>query len=324
MKTAKILIARPHGFCAGVWRALDIAEAACRVFPPPIFCLNELVHNRRVVGDLAGKGVRFVRSLDEVPPGATLVFSAHGVAPAVRAQAAARNLNVIDATCPFVAKVHEDARRHARDGCTLLLIGSRGHEEVTGVAGEAPPGRVTVIESVAEAEALPPPPDPEKIAVVTQTTLARRHVAAIMAVLRRRFPKLRGPAADSICYATTHRQEAVRQVARLADRVVVLGSAGSANSNRLAEVARDEGVPADLVENPADLARLDLRGTATLGLTAGASTPETMVEEAVRTLRGLGFAEVETLSVAEEILSFPLPASLRRRLQAPLRPPDRQ
>ncbi len=309
-RARRILIAHPHGFCAGVWRALDILAAAERLYPPPLYCLNELVHNRLVVADLKRRGMRFVSSVDDVPPGATLLFSAHGVDPEVRARAAALGLNVIDATCPFVEKVHVNVRRYAAEGNTVLLIGTRGHDEVIGIAGEAP-GSVRVVEGPEEAEKVRPD-DPRKVAVVTQTTLSRAQVDAVMSVLQRRFPHLRTPPMSGVCYASTHRQEAVREIARHANFVIVLGSANSANSNRLAEVAREAGVQAALISSSAELALLDLEGIATLGLTAGASTPETAVTEAVAFLRQRGFQRIEKVVVATEKISLPLPPTLRR------------
>lgn len=309
MKTRRILIARPHGFCAGVWRALDIIAAAERLHPPPLYCLNELVHNRRVVDDLIRRGVRFVRRLEEVPCGATVLFSAHGVAPAVRAQAAARHLVAVDATCPFVNKVHADVQRYAREGYTVVVIGSRDHDEVVGVAGEAPES-VVVIEGPAAAEGLQPP-DPHKVAVVTQTTLSLEQVATVMTVLKARFPDLCTPPQHGICYATTNRQEAVRRVARESDLVVVLGSRNSANSNRLVEVAQNEDTRAVLVAALQELAEVDLNGVQTVGLTAGASTPQQTVDETVAFLRSRGFEQVDELTVADETMAFPLPAALR-------------
>lgn len=313
-RARRILIAYPHGFCAGVWRALDILAAAERRHPPPLYCLNELVHNRTVVAELERRGMRFVSSVTEVPPGGTLLFSAHGVAPRVRALAAARGLLVIDATCPFVDKVHANVRRYAAAGYTVILIGSRHHEEVVGIAGEAPES-VRVVENPEEADTVQPD-DPLKVAVVTQTTLSGARVDAVMSVLRRRFPTLRTPPLSGICYASTHRQEAVREVARQAEFVIVLGSANSANSSRLVEVARQAGARSALVSSAADLTALDLDGIADVGLTAGASTPASAVTEAVALLKERGFKRVKKIVVATEKLSFPLPPSLRGSVPA--------
>ena len=292
----KIVIAEPHGFCAGVTRAIALAEKALAGrtdFSRPLYCLHELVHNRHVVERLSGRGIVFVKTLDEVPDGETVLFSAHGVSPAIREAAAAKGLGVIDATCVFVSKVHEAVRKYAAEGCSVLLIGNRGHDEVLGVSGEAPEA-VTVVETPADAESVVVS-NPEKVAVVTQTTLAAAQVATVMDVLRRRFPKLITPPRSGICYATTDRQEAVRRVAREAGFVLVLGSRNSANSNRLVDVARSEGAQSELVpdvEAVGDLASEGaLDGVETIGLTAGASTPEDIVASTVEFLKTQGFQQ---------------------------------
>ncbi len=301
----RILVGHPHGFCAGVRRALKIIETAAQRCSGPLYCLNELVHNRQVVDDLAARGIRFVTRIDDVPAGSTVVFSAHGVSPAIREQAKARQLRVIDATCPFVAKVHDDVRRYAREGYSVLLIGSPMHDEVVGVAGEAPES-VLIVASARDAERVQPG-KPERVTVATQTTLSAEQVRQVMAVLEARFPTLQMPDKSGICYATIDRQEAVRHLARSADLVLVLGSANSANSNRLVDVARDEGTDARLIPTLQSLldSTADWEALDTLGLTAGASTPEHLVEAAIDLLKSRGFETVETLPVAEETLTFP-------------------
>ncbi|MGI6496443.1 MAG: 4-hydroxy-3-methylbut-2-enyl diphosphate reductase [Kiritimatiellia bacterium] len=301
----RLIVARPHGFCAGVWHAIGMAEAAVAKYPAPVYCLNELVHNRQVVDGLAARGMRFVRAVGEVPEGAVLLFSAHGVSPAVRAEAAARRLTVLDATCPFVARSHADVRRHAAAGRTVFLIGTPSHDEVVGIAGEAPDA-VMPVEDLAAAETVVPP-DPGKVAVVAQTTLGRSHVEMVMDVLRRRFPAVHLPPSKGVCYATTNRQEAARRLAREVDLLVVLGSHNSANSNRLAEVAAEEGTPSRLVADDAELAGLDLSEAGTIGLTAGASTPEDTLEAAAAHFGRLGYRRAPDLVVTEETLSFPIP-----------------
>lgn len=277
-----ILLADPHGFCTGVKRAIVLAEEAVAKSGGRIYCLNELVHNRLVVDRLAGSGMVFVKRISDVPDGETVLFSAHGVSPAIREEARNKGLNVIDATCVFVKKVHEAVKRYAADGCSVLLIGSRTHDEVLGVAGEAPES-VTVLETVADAESVQVP-DPEKVAVLTQTTLADYQVRPIIDVLCRRFPNIRIPDKSSICFATTVRQEAVRKIARDAEIVLVLGSRNSANSNRLVDVARSEGTCAELIPDipalKAFAAEGHLDGVTEIGLTAGASTPEDVVDAA--------------------------------------------
>lgn len=294
-KMKKIVIAEPHGFCAGVTRAIALAEKALleRADPSrPLYCLHELVHNRNVVDRLSSRGVVFVKDLSEVPDGETVLFSAHGVSPAIREAAVARGLAVLDATCVFVSKVHEAVREYAGAGCSVLLIGNRGHDEVLGVSGEAPEA-VTVISTLDDAETVSVP-DPSKVAVVTQTTLAVSQVEEVMAVLRRRFPLLVTPPRSGICYATTDRQQAVRHVARETGFVLVLGSCNSANSNRLVDVARSEGAQAELVPDAEAVAGLARSGrfesVESIGLTAGASTPEDIVASTVEFLRTQGFA----------------------------------
>ena len=298
----RLVIARPHGFCAGVWHAIGMAEAAVAKYPAPVYCLNELVHNRQVVDGLAARGMVFVKKVEDVPEGAVLLFSAHGVSPAIRTKAEERRLTVLDATCPFVASSHAAVRRHAAAGRTIFLIGTPAHDEVVGIAGEAP-GNVVVLDGIEAAETVVPV-DPGRVAVVTQTTLSRDHAVAMMDVLRRRFPDVVLPRADGVCYATTNRQEAARRLARAVELVIVLGSRNSANSNRLAEVAASEGARALLASGVGDLDPSMFDGVASVGLTAGASTPEETIEAAASYCESLGFARSPDLVVTEENLSF--------------------
>ncbi len=283
----EIYLAEPHGFCSGVRHALDIARKAVLSSAKPVYCLHELVHNRLVVDSLAAAGMIFVQDLAEVPDGGTVLFSAHGVAPAVRQAAEARGLKVIDATCGFVKLVHEAVRRHAAEGRHVLLVGNRKHDEVVGVAGEAPES-VTVVETAADAESVVVP-DSEKVALATQTTLAAYQVKPIVDILSRRFPALRIPDKSGICVATTVRQEAVRKVAQTCALVLVLGSPNSANSNRLVDVARAAGARAELIADipslRAFIAAGGLGDASAIGVSAGASTPEYVVEEALAILR---------------------------------------
>ena len=287
----KIVVAEPHGFCQGVRRAVSLADRALSARvpgAPPVYCLHELVHNRLVVDRLAARGMAFVNDLSEVPDGACVFFSAHGVSPAVRSVAAARGLEVVDATCAFVARVHELVRRFAAEGRTVVFIGRRGHDETVGIVGEAP-ASVKVVESVQEAESVEVP-DPARVAVLTQTTLAVHQAEPVLAALRRRFPSLVQPERSSICLATTERQEAVRRLASETDLVLVLGSASSANSNRLVDVARDAGARAELLPNARAVSDFiaggGLESVRAVGVTAGASTPEDVVDDAISRLRG--------------------------------------
>jgi 4-hydroxy-3-methylbut-2-enyl diphosphate reductase len=311
MSRKRIVVAVPHGFCAGVRHAVDIAETALRVFGPPIYCLNELVHNRQVVDGLAARGMRFVTDIRDVPRGARVLLSAHGVAPEVKRLAAERGLDVLDATCPFVNKVHAEVRRYAREGRTILLIGHAAHDEIVGVRGEAPE-RVVVIESAGQARSAAVP-DPARVAAVTQTTLSVDETARTLLILRERFPALRTPRESDVCFATQNRQKAALRLAEVADLILVLGSESSSNTRRLLEVARSGGRPAFLVSSMASLDAVRLDGVETVGLTAGASTPEPFVREVLERLRAAGFGGVEELKVADETIHFPLPARLRGR-----------
>ncbi|MBM4148470.1 MAG: 4-hydroxy-3-methylbut-2-enyl diphosphate reductase [Lentisphaerae bacterium] len=304
-----VLLAAPRGFCAGVQRAVEMMDAALSRMIPPVYCLREIVHNRQVVEMYRLRGVRFVPSLDEVPERATIVFSAHGVAPDVRAEAERRGMRIVDATCPFVTKVHSEVKRYARNGYSIVMIGHRRHDEVLGVAGEAP-GAVAVVENEAEAASFTPA-DPDRVAVVTQTTLSQSETEHVTAVLKSRFPSLERPVKDDVCYATTNRQKAVRELARRCALIVVLGSRNSSNTLRLAEVAKSAGTRAEVVSTLAELAELPLDPASALGMTAGASTPDSMVEQALQHLRARGFGEVRELKVTDEDLRFPLPRELR-------------
>lgn len=303
-----LILAVPRGFCAGVERAVNIIDSVLRKVEPPIYCLNEIVHNRQVVADLVERGVVFVRNVQDVPRGGILLFSAHGVSPTVRDAARERDLRVVDATCPFVEKVHREVRKYAEQDYTIVLIGKRLHDEIIGVAGEAPQ-HVTVIENEDDARTLEVK-DPSRVAVVTQTTLGEADTQRVMEVLRSRFPELDTPAKSDICYATHNRQQAVRVLAGRADLVLVLGSINSSNSNRLVEVAKSCGTEARLVPDMATLESIPLRDVSVLGLTAGASVPEQYINETIGILRSRRFSEVETAAVATECVSFRIPDDL--------------
>ncbi len=305
----KIILANPRGFCAGVNMAIESLDRALELFGTPLYVYHEIVHNRPVVERFRKRGAVFVDDIGEVPAGATLLYSAHGVAPAVRAAAAARCLRAIDATCPLVTKVHLEAVRFAREGYTIILIGHEGHDEVLGTMGEAPE-HIRLVQSVAEAEALDLPPG-SRLAYLTQTTLSVEDAEVIVRALKARFPDIAGPSRDDICYATQNRQEAVKALVPEADAVIVLGSRNSSNSLRLAELAQAHGLPAYLVDSVGELPEGALRGDETVLVTAGASAPEDVVEECVRHLRERFGATVESRTVREEHVSFPLPRELR-------------
>ena len=301
----RILLAGPRSFCAGVERAIDVVELALEQRGAPVYVRKQIVHNEHVVSGLERRGAVFVEELDEVPDGATVVFSAHGVSPAVKTAAAERGLDVIDATCPLVNKVHAEARRFAADGHTIFLVGHKGHEEVEGTQGEAPDS-IRIVEDLEDA-LLIDAPDPEQVSFLTQTTLAVDETNQIVGELRRRFPTLRGPASDDICYATTNRQLAVRAVAREADMVLVVGSQTSSNSKRLVEVAQREGSRAYLVDDETDVDVAWLKGASTVAVTAGASAPESLVRRLIDSIAALGGAEVEERITTTESLQFKLP-----------------
>ncbi|WP_190812577.1 4-hydroxy-3-methylbut-2-enyl diphosphate reductase [Saccharopolyspora pogona] len=301
-----VLLAAPRSFCAGVDRAIEIVEQALALRGGPIYVRKQIVHNTHVVADLESRGAVFVDELDAVPDGATVVFSAHGVSPAVREEAQRRGLTVIDATCPLVAKVHAEARRFAGRGDTLVLIGHSGHEEVEGTLGEAPDQTVLVesVEDVGEIEV----PDPRRVSYLTQTTLAVDETADIVAALRRRFPAVRGPSSKDICYASTNRQDALSAIAGECDLVLVIGSANSSNSKRLVELARRQGTAAHLIDDVTDIQPAWLTGAETIGFTAGASAPPGLVEDVIDHLEPATVIEHET---TREEIRFGLPATLR-------------
>lgn len=307
-----VLLAAPRSFCAGVERAIEVVERLLerRTDGTPVHVRKQIVHNTHVVRELEERGAVFVDELDAVPDGATVVFSAHGVSPQVRRVAAERGLDVVDATCPLVTKVHSEARRFAERGDTVLLIGHAGHEETEGTAGEAP-GRTVLVESVHDAETLRVP-DPYRVSYLTQTTLAMDETADIIATLRRRFPHLRGPGSEDICYATTNRQRALEAVAAEADLVLVVGSANSSNSVRLAELTERRGTPALLVDSVTDIRPEHLAGAATVGLTAGASAPPSLVDGVLNALSGLGPIGVEERETAVEDVRFAPPRTVNR------------
>ncbi|TDP96633.1 4-hydroxy-3-methylbut-2-enyl diphosphate reductase [Labedaea rhizosphaerae] len=302
-----VLLAAPRSFCAGVERAIEIVERLLEEHGGPIYVRKQIVHNRHVVEDLETRGAVFVEELTEVPPGATVVFSAHGVSPAVRAEATARSLDTVDATCPLVTKVHAEARRFARRGDTVVLIGHAGHEEVDGTLGEAP-DRTVLVETPADVAALP---DLAQVSYLTQTTLAVDETAEVVAALLRRFPHARGPGSDDICYATTNRQRALSAIAADADLVLVVGSTNSSNSKRLVELASRTGVPAYLIDDAADLRPSWLSDVDTVALTAGASAPPPLVDEVVEVLRALGPVSVQERELARETIRFTLPGRVR-------------
>jgi 4-hydroxy-3-methylbut-2-en-1-yl diphosphate reductase len=305
-----VLLAGPRSFCAGVERAIEIVERALEMRGAPVYVRKQIVHNTRVVADLEQRGAVFVDELDEVPDGATVVFSAHGVSPAVRDDASGRGLSVIDATCPLVSKVHAEARRFAKEGYTVALIGHAGHEEVEGTLGEAP--STTVLVQTAADVAAMDVADPSKIAYLMQTTLAIDEAADVAGALRDRFPQMRAPGSDDICYATTNRQAAVRAVAGEADLVLVAGSKNSSNSVRLVERSEREGTPAHLIDGATDIDLSWLSGVSVVGLTAGASAPPAVVSEIITALSGLGTVTVTERVTTTESVQFGLPREVRR------------
>src|SRR5581483_3248015 len=304
----KVILAEPHGFCAGVRRAIDIVERALEIYGAPVYVRKQIVHNDHVVRQLEERGARFVDSETEVPEGAVCIFSAHGVSPQVRRNAAARQLAVIDATCPLVAKVHQEARRFARDKRTLILIGHADHEEIEGTFGEAP-DRTVIVESADEAARLDLPPG-TPAAYLTQTTLSVDETAEIVSVLRERFPALDGPNGEDICYATQNRQEAVKAIATRSELVLVVGSASSSNTIRMVEVAQAAGAQARLLPDASHLRPEWLAGVRTVGLSAGASAPEEPVDQVIERVGSLGFTDVETTVSATSSVVFASPWGL--------------
>ena len=309
-----LLLLKPRGFCAGVVRAIDIVRIALEAFGPPIYVRKEIVHNRFVVEELQQKGAIFVDDVDEVPNGERVIYSAHGVSPEVREASKARNLRVIDATCPLVTKVHVEAVKFAKDGYSLVLIGHRDHDEVIGTLGEAP--LVTQVVGSPEEVRRLDVPDPERVAYLTQTTLSLDETKDIIAALRAKFPKIEGPHAQDICYATENRQVAVKHVASEADLLLVVGSTNSSNSNRLVEVARNLATSSHLIDSYKDIQPKWLEGVKTIALTAGASAPECLVEEVVKFLDAKGFTNVKELEIMPENVRFGLPPEIVQAIAA--------
>jgi len=307
----RVLLASPRGYCAGVERAVETVELALQHYGAPIYVRKQIVHNAHVVRELEARGAVFVDDEAEAPAGATIVFSAHGVAPSVHERSAERGLKTIDATCPLVTKVHVQARRYAAGGYAVVLIGHAGHEEVEGTMGEAPQSTV-LVESVADAERLDLKAD--KIAYITQTTLSVDETAEIIATLRRRFPQIYAPKKEDICYATSNRQWAVKEMAEHIDLLLVIGSRNSSNSNRLVEVARAVGVEAHLIDDERDIDERWLDGVETVGVTSGASAPEQLVTRVCDWFRARGVEEIEPYRMVDEDVTFKLPVELRREL----------
>ncbi|MGH6792217.1 MAG: 4-hydroxy-3-methylbut-2-enyl diphosphate reductase [Kiloniellales bacterium] len=304
-----ILLATPRGFCAGVERAIEIVERAIEKFGPPVYVRHEIVHNRYVVAELEGKGAIFVEELAAVPEGAPVIFSAHGVPKSVPAEAGRRRLISLDATCPLVSKVHREAERHARSGRQMILIGHAGHPEVVGTMGQLPPGAIILIENATDIEKIEVR-DPDKLAYLTQTTLSVDDTAEIVAALKRRFPKIDGPKKEDICYATTNRQQAVKAIASACDALLVVGAPNSSNSQRLVELAAKLGCYATLVQRASDIDWRQLENARRLGITAGASAPEILVQEVISACRARFEVTIEEVKVTEESVQFKLPRSL--------------
>jgi 4-hydroxy-3-methylbut-2-en-1-yl diphosphate reductase len=305
----EVLLAEPRGFCAGVDRAIEIVERALQKFGAPIYVRHEIVHNTFVVNDLKAKGAIFIEDLADVPPGATLVFSAHGVSKAVQADAQARGFEVFDATCPLVTKVHIEVAKLAKEGYEFIMIGHKGHPEVEGTMGQLDHG-IHLVEDVQDVARVRPAQS-DKLAVVTQTTLSVDDAAEIKAAVRERFPNIREPKQQDICYATQNRQDAVKIMSPRVEVLVVVGSPTSSNSNRLAELARKLGVPSYMVDNAAELKAEWLEGKTRIGLTAGASAPEVLVQEVIARIKALGAVSVRKMDGIEETVKFPLPKGLR-------------
>lgn len=311
----RVLLAAPRGYCAGVDRAVIAVEKSLELYGAPIYVRKEIVHNKHVVSTLEQRGVIFVNETDEVPEGATVVFSAHGVSPAVHAEAASRNLKTIDATCPLVTKVHNEVKRFANEETEILLIGHNGHEEVEGTAGEAP-GKVRIVDGLDEARTVEPTPG-KKLVWLTQTTLSVDETMQSVAILKERFPEIANPPSDDICYATQNRQEAIKAIAPQADLVIVVGSTNSSNSVRLVEVALEYGAKAAyLIDYAAEVKDEWLDKAEIIGVTSGASVPEILVTDLLKYLDGHGYNDVEEVRATEETLLFALPKELRADLKA--------
>ena len=309
----KIFLLKPRGFCAGVVRAIDVVKIALDLYGPPVYVRKEIVHNKHVVEELRAAGAIFVEELSEVPRGARAIFSAHGVAPEVRRQAKERNLEVIDATCPLVTKVHLEAVRFARDGFSIVLIGHKDHDEVIGTLGEVP-DRSYLVETVEDVNALVLP-DPSRVRYLTQTTLSLEETRGIIERLKERFPLIQGPHSQDICYATENRQMAVKAVAESVDLLLVVGSENSSNSKRLVEVGGNGGVRSHLVNDRSDVDHVWLDGVRNVGVTAGASAPEHLVQDLIEFLRERDFATLEEIELVEEDVRFSLPAELMISIQ---------
>jgi 4-hydroxy-3-methylbut-2-enyl diphosphate reductase len=312
MKIKKLLLAKPRGFCAGVDRAIDVVEMALNLYDGPIYVRKEIVHNKHVIQSLAAKGVIFVDEINEVPAGSVVIFSAHGVSPEVRAAAAAKRLTVIDATCPLVTKVHQEAVRFANEGRSIILVGHEDHEEVVGTVGEVP-NNIQVVESVEEAQQIQVS-DPTRIAVTTQTTLGVDDTKEILDALKQRFPMIIAPTSDDICYATQNRQTAIKTLAKDTDLVLVIGSDNSSNSKRLKEVAESTGARSYLIDDVTEIDPRWLEGVECVGVTAGASAPEHLVQQVVEYFKKLGVAEIVEIPVIEEKVTFIPPPELARKL----------
>jgi 4-hydroxy-3-methylbut-2-enyl diphosphate reductase len=311
----RILLASPRGYCAGVERAVETVERSLELYGAPVYVRKQIVHNIHVVRDLERKGAIFVDSEDEVPEGETVVFSAHGVAPSVHARSSAKRLNTIDATCPLVTKVHTQAKRYASQGYTVVLIGHAGHEEVEGTMGEVPES-IVLVEDADDAERLQLPPErAAKLAYITQTTLSVDETKDIIAVLRRRFPQIYAPKKEDICYATSNRQWAVKELLPEVDFVIAIGSQNSSNSKRLVDVAQANGVPARLIDDETELDEAWFAGVRTLGITSGASAPEHLVERVCDWFRVRGVTDIANFAMVQEDVEFRLPVELRRELQ---------
>jgi 4-hydroxy-3-methylbut-2-enyl diphosphate reductase len=310
----RVRLAAPRGYCAGVDRAVETVERALDMHGPPVYVRKEIVHNKHVVAQLSERGAIFVEEETEVPEGELVVFSAHGVSPAVHENAEARKLRTIDATCPLVTKVHVSARKFADQGYTIIMIGHAGHEEVEGTMGEAPEA-ITLVETITDADSVEVP-DPEHVAFITQTTLSVDETAEIIDRLRERFPKIVSSKSEDICYATTNRQIAVKELATQCDLVLVIGSTNSSNSNRLVEVARDLGADSHLIDNASQVQEEWLEGAETVGITSGASAPEELVSELVEFFRARGTDDIAELKTVDESVRFMLPKKIRSELAA--------
>jgi len=308
----KIILANPRGFCAGVNMAIECLERALDFFGPPLYVYHEIVHNKFVVDRFRSRGTIFVESVNEVPEGSALLYSAHGVSPQIRDQARSRKLRAIDATCPLVIKVHLEAIKYAQEGYTIILIGHEGHDEVIGTMGEAP-NQIVLVETAVDVDRLVVP-NPDKVAYLTQTTLSVDDANVVIAALRKKFPKIANPPKDDICYATQNRQEAVRELAKQADLVLVLGSQNSSNSRRLAEISNGLGVPSYLIDGVSEIEAAWFETVDTVLITAGASAPEDVVQECIEYLQRDYGATIEELTIREEGVHFPLPKSLRELL----------